>query len=134
MAALVRHSWPGNVRELQNFIERSVILSTGPVLNGSLPEVYLHIEVIRACDAGRGGAFAHPSDSPADGGCGRRSEWCCRPPGPAADDVDLQDEAAGYQSRAKLSVTGANSPNSSCPSAECNYSRGCKFGKLQSAL
>jgi formate hydrogenlyase transcriptional activator len=39
MAALVRHSWPGNVRELQNFIERSVILSTGDVLSGSLPEV-----------------------------------------------------------------------------------------------
>jgi formate hydrogenlyase transcriptional activator len=38
MAALARHSWPGNVRELQNFIERSVILSTGTVLNGSLPE------------------------------------------------------------------------------------------------
>src|ERR1700688_448597 len=29
MTALVRHSWRGNVRELQNFIERSVILSTG---------------------------------------------------------------------------------------------------------
>src|SRR6202166_1648645 len=28
MTALVRYSWPGNVRELQNFIERSVILST----------------------------------------------------------------------------------------------------------
>jgi formate hydrogenlyase transcriptional activator len=39
MAALVRHSWPGNVRELQNFIERSVILSKGAVLNGSLPEL-----------------------------------------------------------------------------------------------
>ena len=39
MAALVRHSWPGNVRELQNFIERSVILATGAVLNGSLPEL-----------------------------------------------------------------------------------------------
>jgi formate hydrogenlyase transcriptional activator len=38
MAALVRHSWPGNIRELQNLIERSVILSTGAVLNGSLPE------------------------------------------------------------------------------------------------
>jgi formate hydrogenlyase transcriptional activator len=38
MTALVRHSWPGNVRELQNFIERSVILATGAVLNGSLPE------------------------------------------------------------------------------------------------
>jgi formate hydrogenlyase transcriptional activator len=39
MTALVRHSWPGNVRELQNFIERSIILSTGGVLSGSLPEV-----------------------------------------------------------------------------------------------
>ena len=38
MQALVRHSWPGNVRELQNVIERSVILSTSPVLSGSLPE------------------------------------------------------------------------------------------------
>jgi formate hydrogenlyase transcriptional activator len=39
MEAMVRHSWPGNVRELQNFIERSVILSTGAVLSGSLPEL-----------------------------------------------------------------------------------------------
>ena len=39
MTALVRHSWPGNVRELQNCIERSVILSTGAVLSGSLPEL-----------------------------------------------------------------------------------------------
>jgi len=39
MTALVRNSWPGNVRELQNFIERSVILSTGDVLSGSLPAV-----------------------------------------------------------------------------------------------
>jgi formate hydrogenlyase transcriptional activator len=37
--ALERHPWPGNVRELQNFIERSVILSTGTVLRGSLPEL-----------------------------------------------------------------------------------------------
>jgi formate hydrogenlyase transcriptional activator len=39
MAALTRASWPGNVRELQNFIERSVILSTGTILKGSLPEL-----------------------------------------------------------------------------------------------
>jgi transcriptional regulator with GAF, ATPase, and Fis domain len=32
MAALLRYSWPGNIRELQNFIERAVILSKGPVL------------------------------------------------------------------------------------------------------
>jgi formate hydrogenlyase transcriptional activator len=39
VAALASHSWPGNIRELQNFIERSVILSKGSVLNGSLPEL-----------------------------------------------------------------------------------------------
>ena len=39
MGVLERHTWPGNVRELQNFIERSVILSTGGALTGTLPEV-----------------------------------------------------------------------------------------------
>src|SRR5688572_3441609 len=32
MNALVQYSWPGNIRELQNFIERAVILTSGPVL------------------------------------------------------------------------------------------------------
>jgi formate hydrogenlyase transcriptional activator len=38
MEALAHHSWPGNVRELQNLIERSVILSKGHVLTGSLSD------------------------------------------------------------------------------------------------
>jgi len=32
MSALTAYQWPGNIRELQNFIERSVILSSGNVL------------------------------------------------------------------------------------------------------
>jgi formate hydrogenlyase transcriptional activator len=32
MSALTSYQWPGNIRELQNFIERSVILSSGNVL------------------------------------------------------------------------------------------------------
>lgn len=32
MTALTLYQWPGNIRELQNFIERSVILSSGNVL------------------------------------------------------------------------------------------------------
>jgi len=32
MTALTSYQWPGNIRELQNFIERSVILSSGNVL------------------------------------------------------------------------------------------------------
>jgi formate hydrogenlyase transcriptional activator len=39
MLALERHAWPGNIRELQNYIERSMILATGTVLNGELPEL-----------------------------------------------------------------------------------------------
>jgi formate hydrogenlyase transcriptional activator len=36
MNALNGHSWPGNIRELQNFIERSVILTTGKMLRARL--------------------------------------------------------------------------------------------------
>jgi formate hydrogenlyase transcriptional activator len=32
MEHLSRYSWPGNIRELQNFVERSVILTSGSVL------------------------------------------------------------------------------------------------------
>ena len=32
MDALTRYHWPGNIRELQNFIERAVIVTAGPVL------------------------------------------------------------------------------------------------------
>jgi formate hydrogenlyase transcriptional activator len=39
MEALIRHSWTGNIRELQNFIERAVILSRGPVLEAPLSEL-----------------------------------------------------------------------------------------------
>jgi formate hydrogenlyase transcriptional activator len=33
MQSLKRHHWPGNIRELQNFIERAVIMSSGPNLH-----------------------------------------------------------------------------------------------------
>src|SRR5260370_1019975 len=52
-------------------------------------------EAVRACHAGRGGEFAHPSDSPANGGCGGWSEWRRRPVGPSANYLNLQDEAPG---------------------------------------
>jgi formate hydrogenlyase transcriptional activator len=35
---LTRYDWPGNIRELQNVIERSVILTQGPVLQLALPD------------------------------------------------------------------------------------------------
>jgi formate hydrogenlyase transcriptional activator len=36
MMVLHDHTWPGNIRELQNFIERSVILSSGKILHAPL--------------------------------------------------------------------------------------------------
>jgi len=39
MRALTRWDWPGNIRELENFIERAVILSKGPVLRPPLGEL-----------------------------------------------------------------------------------------------
>jgi len=36
MSALSAYQWPGNIRELQNFIERSVILTSGNVLDSPL--------------------------------------------------------------------------------------------------
>jgi formate hydrogenlyase transcriptional activator len=36
MSALISYQWPGNIRELQNFIERSVILTSGNVLHAPL--------------------------------------------------------------------------------------------------
>jgi len=39
MAALARWQWPGNIRELENFLERAVILTRGPVLYVPLAEL-----------------------------------------------------------------------------------------------
>jgi formate hydrogenlyase transcriptional activator len=39
MDALTQCQWPGNVRELENFIERSVILTTGTALRAPLAEL-----------------------------------------------------------------------------------------------
>jgi PAS domain S-box-containing protein len=39
MDALLAWKWPGNIRELENFLERAVILSRGPVLYVPLAEI-----------------------------------------------------------------------------------------------
>jgi formate hydrogenlyase transcriptional activator len=39
LEALTNYDWPGNIRELQNVIERSVVLTSGPVLHVALPEL-----------------------------------------------------------------------------------------------
>jgi PAS domain S-box-containing protein len=77
MEALIGWDWPGNIRELENFIERSVILTKGPVLSVPLTELaseqslkpegleaaerdYI-VRILRECNgviAGPGGAAA----------------------------------------------------------------------------
>jgi len=44
LQALASWVWPGNVRELENFIERSVILSEGNVLNAPLSQLVAEFE------------------------------------------------------------------------------------------
>jgi PAS domain S-box-containing protein len=39
MKALTKWDWPGNIRELENFVERCVILSKGPVLRAPVSEL-----------------------------------------------------------------------------------------------
>lgn len=39
LQALCRYAWPGNVRELENVVERAVILSSGPELQVTIPEM-----------------------------------------------------------------------------------------------
>jgi formate hydrogenlyase transcriptional activator len=39
MRALTRYEWPGNIRELQNLMERSVIVSSGPLLRVPLQDL-----------------------------------------------------------------------------------------------
>jgi formate hydrogenlyase transcriptional activator len=41
--ALTRYDWPGNIRELQNFIERAVIVSPGPVLQAPVRELHRRV-------------------------------------------------------------------------------------------
>jgi PAS domain S-box-containing protein len=50
MEMLVRWHWPGNIRELENFVERSVILTPGSVLQAPLSELHT------AADQGNGGS------------------------------------------------------------------------------
>ena len=47
MEALTRWQWPGNIRELENFLERAVILTRGPVLYVPLAELEVQGEQVR---------------------------------------------------------------------------------------
>jgi formate hydrogenlyase transcriptional activator len=46
MDELTSYQWPGNIRELQNFIERSVILTSGSVLRPPLASLKAAVETV----------------------------------------------------------------------------------------
>ncbi len=49
MELLVRSEWPGNIRELENFLERSVILTSGSVLQAPLAELEAKRDLDNGC-------------------------------------------------------------------------------------
>jgi len=52
METLVRWEWPGNIRELENFMERSVILTPGAVLQSPLSELQAVVDQDRGGENG----------------------------------------------------------------------------------
>jgi formate hydrogenlyase transcriptional activator len=50
MEVFLKYPWPGNVRELQHFIERSIVLTSGPQLQAPLSELQ---EIIQRRASGR---------------------------------------------------------------------------------
>ncbi len=46
MSELTSYAWPGNIRELQNFIERSVILTSGSILESPLASLRSAAETV----------------------------------------------------------------------------------------
>ena len=92
ITAIAHQSWPGNVRELQNFIERSVSLSKGPVLNGSLSALR-YTQKASASVTLEEAESSHIMQTLRETGGGWWSEWRRCSPGRAPRDVDLQDAA-----------------------------------------
>jgi PAS domain S-box-containing protein len=56
MEMLVRWEWPGNIRELENFVERSVILTPGAVLQAPLAELQTTVD---QDESGSSGTLRH---------------------------------------------------------------------------
>jgi formate hydrogenlyase transcriptional activator len=63
MNALSGWSWPGNVRELENLMERSVIVSEGPVLRVPLTELQGDPHAPTAADRGSASTADHSLDN-----------------------------------------------------------------------
>ena len=94
MLALKAYGWPGNIRELQNFIERSVILTSGGVLEAPIEGItrahgHAWGVPVTAENAARASAR----------GTLRQTRWIAPAPAPAA--TDLHEKKPPLQLAAK---------------------------------
>jgi formate hydrogenlyase transcriptional activator len=62
METLTNWHWPGNIRELENFIERAVILTSGPVLDVAASPLRGALPPSAGSPGASGGATAVPSE------------------------------------------------------------------------
>ena len=93
MQALVNWHWPGNIRELENLIERSVILSDGPVLKTQLPEQHsrTRVDCNGGYQLGKRGTRTHHSGAARMWRPGFGFEGSSAATGPEADDAAIED-------------------------------------------
>jgi len=84
MQKFQRYSWPGNVRELRNIIERSLILSTGPIFKAEIPELAEKPDRSRRSSMGRLDDVEHLENVL------QATKWRIRGKGGAADILGLK--------------------------------------------
>ncbi len=129
MRILLQNKWRGNVRELQNFIERSVIMTKGSVLNPRLAELELMSSVSRGCGSNqnlrmdntfRRRTCSHHRCPDTDRlGCWRPQRRGSETRGPA-DDADFADGEVRHQ---QISGVGSKSYTEALTSIRPSNSR-----------
>jgi formate hydrogenlyase transcriptional activator len=101
MDALKKYGWPGNIRELQNLIERSVILSPGPVLQ--VPLQYLRNSAAHGRDEGRSRTLADAEREHILATL-KQVDWVLSGPGGAATRLGINRSTLQFRMK-KLGIT-----------------------------
>jgi hypothetical protein len=96
-----------DAKSARDALDNNELCGSGlPGIVGSSAALGGVVEDIQARHLVGGADFAHSSDAPRNEGRHRGSERRCRPAGPGPDDVDLQNEAAGYHSMVTKTWSG----------------------------
>jgi formate hydrogenlyase transcriptional activator len=113
--ALSGYSWPGNVRELQNFLERAVILTSGPELHAALGELGAGGSLIPVPGDGNGSVTLREIEKNHILSALRQSNWVVGGPDGAAARLGLKRTTLLYRME-KLGIARAKSAASSVSS------------------